>query len=73
MNKQTTKKTNSSAKTGEEKDLGLIPGSGRSPGGGRTAWTEESCGCKELDTTERPTHKQNGARMLVLIDSLFGS
>ena len=45
----------------------------------RTPWTERNLvgysawGCKELNTTEQPTHEQNGARMLILIDSLVGS
>ena len=49
------------------RDASLIPGSGRSPGGGngnplqysglenpmdREAWGLQSLGCKELDTTE---------------------
>ena len=59
---------NPPAKAGDIRDLGSIPGSGRSPGGGghgnhsniltwRIPWTEksgrlQSMGSQELDTTE---------------------
>ena len=58
---------NPPANEGDIRDAGLIPGSGRSPGGGhgkpfsvlawRTPWTEEPAGYspqgrKESDTTE---------------------
>ena len=59
---------NPPANTGDVRDMGLIPGLGRSPGGrhgnplhysrlenpiGRGAWVGYSpYGCKELDTTE---------------------
>ena len=60
---------NPSANAGDIKDMGLIPGSGRSPGGGHGNPLQYSClenphvqrslagyspnGCKESDTTER--------------------
>ena len=63
---------NPSAKAGDIKDVGSIPGSGRSPGGGYGNPLEYSClenphgqrslvdyspwGCKELDTTEVTWH-----------------
>ena len=54
------------ANAGDVRDLGLIPGSGRSPGGGHGNTLHHSClgnpmdrgawqatvSCKELDTTE---------------------
>ena len=57
---------NTSANTGDVRDVGLTPGSGRSPGGGHNNPLKYSCledpmgggawqtpwGCKELDTTE---------------------
>ena len=60
---------NPSANVGDMRDAGLIPGSGRSPGGGHgnplqyscleNPWTEEPggyspWGCKESDTTKTP-------------------
>ena len=59
---------NLSANAGDIRDVGLIPGWGRPPGGGhgsplqssclenpvdRGAWWGTVCGRKELDTTER--------------------
>ena len=60
------------ANAGEVRDVGLIPGSGRSPGGGRGNPLQCSClenlcgqrslaayspwGCKELDMTEATEH-----------------
>ena len=59
---------NPSANAGDARDVGLIPGSGRSPGGGHGTplqysclkismdrgawWLYSSWGCKESDTTE---------------------
>ena len=59
---------NPPANAGDIRDMGLIPDSGRSPGGGNSyplqysclkyPWTEELCGlqfmgCKDSDTTGR--------------------
>ena len=61
---------NPSANAGDARGMGLIPGSGRSPGGGngnplqdsclenpmdREAWQASPWGHKESDTTEQPT------------------
>ena len=58
---------NTSANTGDVRDLGSVPGLGRSPGGGpsnslqysclenpvdRGSWQASSLGLKELETTE---------------------
>ena len=63
---------NPSANARDIRDLGLIPGSGRSPGGGhgnplqysylensmdkRACWATVHKGCKESDTTEATKH-----------------